>query len=153
MGDAPSGRVPASAFDPELAKSERRGAGRSKSLHGAAKKKVRQLRLRPWTRGAGSPRIAARSGGAVYFTAWAINVEEQEGEQGMAQGNGKRVSCEACYFRQNMLCALTEPEPCATFRSAERGLAPERQLAFVFRTERTRSVYAFPPPGESSAVR
>ncbi len=35
--------------------------------------------------------------------------------------------------------------PCPTYRPAERGLAPERQLAFVFRTERTRTAYAFPP--------
>ncbi len=64
----------------------------------------------------------------------------------MAQGKGKCVTCEDCYFRQNMLCALNVARPCATFRSAERGLRPERQLAFVFRTERTRSAYAFPQP-------
>jgi hypothetical protein len=40
--------------------------------------------------------------------------------------------------------------PCATFRHADRGLRPERQLAFVFRTERTRSAYAFPPPGQAA---
>jgi hypothetical protein len=45
-----------------------------------------------------------------------------------------------------MLCALNLSAPCPTFRPAERGLAPERQLAFVFRTERTRSAYAFPQP-------
>ncbi len=59
---------------------------------------------------------------------------------------GKRVSCEDCYFKRNMLCALNSDKPCATFRCAERGLKPERQLAFVFRTERTRAVYAFPQP-------
>ena len=58
----------------------------------------------------------------------------------------KRISCEDCYFAKNMLCALNLPEPCPTFRPAERGLRPERQLAFVFRTERTRSAYAFPQP-------
>ena len=58
----------------------------------------------------------------------------------------KRVTCEDCYFQKNMLCALKLQEPCATFRSAERGLAPERQLAFVFRTERKRVAYAFPQP-------
>ena len=57
----------------------------------------------------------------------------------------KKPSCEDCYFHKNMLCALSCQEPCTTFRPAERGLAPERQLAFVFRTERTRSAYAFPP--------
>jgi hypothetical protein len=59
---------------------------------------------------------------------------------------GKRASCEDCYFKRNGLCALKADKPCATFRCAERGLKPERQLAFVFRTERTRAVYAFPQP-------
>lgn len=58
----------------------------------------------------------------------------------------KTVTCEACFFHQNMLCALSLDEPCPTFRPAERNLAPERQLAFVFRTERTTSAYAFPQP-------
>jgi hypothetical protein len=58
----------------------------------------------------------------------------------------KRVTCEDCYFRQNMLCALDLAGPCPTFRSAERGLKPERQLSFVFRTQRTRTAYAFPQP-------
>ena len=47
---------------------------------------------------------------------------------------------------QNMLCALNLGKPCTTFRPAERGLAPERQLAFVFRAERTTAAYAFPQP-------
>jgi hypothetical protein len=56
----------------------------------------------------------------------------------------KCLKCDDCYFRQNMLCALGLDAPCATFRPADRGLAPERQLSFVFRTERTRAAYAFP---------
>ena len=64
-----------------------------------------------------------------------------------APGSTKRITCEDCFFHQNQLCALGLGEPCATFRPAERGLAPERQLAFVFRAERTRAVYAFPQPG------
>jgi hypothetical protein len=59
---------------------------------------------------------------------------------------GKRVSCEDCYFKRNGLCALNLDKPCATYRCAERGLKPEQQLAFVFRTERTRAVYAVPQP-------
>ncbi len=59
---------------------------------------------------------------------------------------GKRVTCEDCYFKQNMLCALELSAPCATFRSAKQGLRPERQLSFVFRTQRTRTAYAFPQP-------
>jgi len=64
----------------------------------------------------------------------------------LAKGKGKRVTCADCYFRQNMLCALKLSEACPTFRAAEQGLKPERQLTFVFRTERTRSAYAFPQP-------
>ncbi len=56
----------------------------------------------------------------------------------------KCLSCEDCYFRQNMLCALKLDAPCPTYRPAERSLAPQQQLAFVFRTERTRAAYAFP---------
>ena len=58
----------------------------------------------------------------------------------------RKVTCEDCFFHRNMLCALDLGEPCSTFRPAERGLAPERQLTFVFRAERTRSTYAFPQP-------
>jgi hypothetical protein len=58
----------------------------------------------------------------------------------------KCVTCEDCYFKRNMLCALRLGEPCATFRHADKGLQPEQQLAFVFRTERTRAAYAFPQP-------
>jgi hypothetical protein len=54
--------------------------------------------------------------------------------------------CEDCFFKQNMLCALDLGKPCPTFRSAERGLAPKRQLEFVFRAERTTAAYAFPQP-------
>jgi hypothetical protein len=58
----------------------------------------------------------------------------------------KRLSCQDCYFHKNGLCALKLQEPCPTYRPAERNLEPERQLAFVFRTERTRTAYAFPQP-------
>ncbi len=64
----------------------------------------------------------------------------------MAKGTAKQAKCEDCFFQQNMLCALNLQEPCTTFRPAELALAPERQLAFSFRTERTRAVYAFPQP-------
>jgi hypothetical protein len=63
----------------------------------------------------------------------------------VARSKAKQPTCEDCFFRQNMLCALDLDKPCTTFRPAERGLAPERQLAFVFRTERTTAAYAFPP--------
>jgi hypothetical protein len=58
----------------------------------------------------------------------------------------KQIACEDCFFHKNNLCALDLSEPCSTFRPAERNLAPERQLAFVFRTERITAAYAFPQP-------
>ena len=61
-------------------------------------------------------------------------------------GKAKRLRCEDCFFHKHMLCALDLSEPCSTFRPAERELRPPKQLAFVFRTARTRSAYAFPPP-------
>jgi hypothetical protein len=72
---------------------------------------------------------------------------DQETGTQMAK-KAKRVKCEDCFFQQNHLCALDLDEPCTTFRPAERGLAPEKQLAFSFRTtERTWAAYAFPQPG------
>lgn len=65
----------------------------------------------------------------------------------MANGKGKRVKCEDCFFHQHKLCALELSAPCATFRPADRNLAPERQLTFAFRTDRAHAVYAFPQPG------
>ena len=64
----------------------------------------------------------------------------------MANGKAKRAKCGDCYFHQKMLCALKHDEPCTTFRPAERNLVPESQLAFAFRTDRTRVAYAFPQP-------
>ncbi len=64
----------------------------------------------------------------------------------MATQKKKCLKCDDCYFRKNMLCALKLDAPCPTYRPHERGLAPERQLAFVFRTERTTAAYAFPQP-------
>jgi hypothetical protein len=69
---------------------------------------------------------------------------EPLGEERMAKA--KAPACDNCYFGKNMLCALNLGRPCPTYRPADRGLKPERQLAFVFRAERTRAVYAFPQP-------
>jgi hypothetical protein len=62
------------------------------------------------------------------------------------KAKAKCVTCKDCYFGANGLCALNLGEPCPTYRPADRGLRPERQLAFVFRTERTHAAYAFPQP-------
>ncbi len=66
----------------------------------------------------------------------------------MAKGAKKsvKVTCEDCYFKRNMLCALNLDAPCPTFRDAERGLQPPTQLSFVFRTDRRRLLHAFSAP-------
>lgn len=64
-----------------------------------------------------------------------------------------KVSCEQCYFRVNLLCALEVPQPCATFRPAEAELRPPQQLRFVFRQERrSRAAWAFPSAQEQASL-
>jgi hypothetical protein len=74
----------------------------------------------------------------------------------MAKGRtvAKKVTCEQCFFRRNMLCALTLEEPCATFRpDSPEGLRPPRQMRFVFRQERrTQAAWAFPDAQEQAAL-
>lgn len=60
--------------------------------------------------------------------------------------SSKRPTCEDCFFQQNLLCSLDRSGPCPTFRAADRGLKPERQLTFAFRSPHAHSVYAFPQP-------
>lgn len=65
----------------------------------------------------------------------------------------RKVTCEECYFRRNMLCALDLQEPCATFRPYASALKPPPQLHFVFRQERrTRAAWAFPTAQEQAAL-
>jgi hypothetical protein len=65
----------------------------------------------------------------------------------------KQVTCEDCFFRCNLLCALDLDEPCATFRPNEAQLKPPQQLRFVFRQERrTRAAWAFPSAQEQAAL-
>jgi hypothetical protein len=64
-----------------------------------------------------------------------------------------KVSCEDCYFRRNLLCALAQAEPCATFRPHEAQLRPPPQLRLVFRTElRTHAAWAFPSAQEQASL-
>lgn len=65
-----------------------------------------------------------------------------------------KASCEDCFFRANMLCALELDAPCATFRPAAAELEPPPQLRLVFRHERrARSAWAFPSADEQAALR
>jgi hypothetical protein len=68
---------------------------------------------------------------------------------------GTKVSCEDCFFRANLLCALPTCEPCASFRPDHPdGLSPPRQMQFVFRAERrVRTAWAFPSAEDQMALR
>jgi hypothetical protein len=70
------------------------------------------------------------------------------------QGGTKKVSCEDCFFRQNLLCALDCESACPTFRpNHPEGLRPPQQLRFVFRQERRRQVaWALPTAQEQAAL-
>ena len=74
----------------------------------------------------------------------------------MASGraHGGKVSCDGCFFKQNMLCAVTESGPCATYRpNRPEGLRPPSQLRFNFRQERRLQVaWAFPSASEQVAL-
>lgn len=77
--------------------------------------------------------------------------EVQSGRQGRRQPS--RVSCEECFFKRNMLCALELAEPCATFRPNEAQLKPPQQMRLVFRQERrAQAAWAFPSAQEQAAM-
>ena len=64
-----------------------------------------------------------------------------------------KVTCEDCYFRRNLLCALAVSEPCATYRPYEAQLQPPPQLRLVFRTElRACAAWAFPSAQEQASL-
>ena len=69
-------------------------------------------------------------------------------------GRAPKVSCEDCFFRSNMLCALTLDEACATYRpNHPEGLRPPQQMRFVFRQERRfQTAWAFPSAQEQAAL-
>jgi hypothetical protein len=65
-----------------------------------------------------------------------------------------KVSCDDCFFHQNLLCAVTDSGPCATYRpNHPDGLRPPQQLQFVFRHDRRLQVaWAFPTASEQQAL-
>jgi len=67
---------------------------------------------------------------------------------------GAKVTCEDCFFRRNLLCAIDDGKTCATFRpNGPGGLHPPRQLRFAFRQERrTRAAWSFPSAQEQAAL-
>ena len=72
----------------------------------------------------------------------------------MGKSRVGKVSCEQCFFRCHMLCALELDEPCPTFRPDHpEGLRPPQQLRFTFRQERrVRAAWAFPTAQEQAAL-
>ena len=74
----------------------------------------------------------------------------------MASGRSAagRAKCEDCFFHRNLLCAVSETGPCATYRPDHpEGLRPPRQLRFVFRQERRLQVaWALPSADEQVAL-
>lgn len=84
---------------------------------------------------------------------------ESNGVGGSRMANGRssgaKVSCDGCFFQQNMLCAVSRKgDPCATFRPARpEGLRPPSQMRFTFRQERRLQVaWAFPSASEQVAL-
>jgi hypothetical protein len=76
-----------------------------------------------------------------------------QGARKKTRSGSRAVSCEDCFFRANMLCALDVQEPCATFRPSEAQLRPPQQLRLVFRQERrNRAAWAFPSAQEQAAL-
>jgi hypothetical protein len=69
-----------------------------------------------------------------------------------ARAATRKVTCEECYFKRNMLCALELSEPCATFRPYAAQLKPPSQLRLVFRQQGPRAVWAFPTAQEQAAL-
>jgi hypothetical protein len=80
--------------------------------------------------------------------------EKVSGFMATGRALGGKVSCDGCFFKQNMLCAVTESGPCATYRpNRPEGLRPPSQLRFNFRQERRLQVaWAFPSASEQVAL-
>jgi hypothetical protein len=79
----------------------------------------------------------------------------EEGAVVANRGTGAtKVTCEDCFFHQNLLCAVSDSGPCATYRpNHPDGLRPPSQLRFVFRQDRRLQVaWAFPTASEQVAL-
>jgi hypothetical protein len=71
-----------------------------------------------------------------------------------ARTASREASCEDCFFRRNLLCALALEQACPTFRPDHpEGLRPPRQLRFHFRQQgRTTAAWAFPSADEQATL-
>lgn len=73
---------------------------------------------------------------------------------GDARVGAGKASCEECFFRVHLLCAVSDAGPCATYRpNHPEGLRPPPQMRFVFRQERRLQVaWAFPSANDQLAM-
>lgn len=96
---------------------------------------------------------ALQTSTALCFDGSQMSATGLKGRSGRGAA-GRKVSCDSCYFKCNLLCALQLDEPCATYRpDSPEGLRPPSQLRFVFRNERrTQSAWAFPSAQEQAAL-
>ncbi|MGE5617624.1 MAG: hypothetical protein ACM3UX_01670 [Candidatus Woesearchaeota archaeon] len=97
-------------------------------------------------------RLAGRGQPSTTATRRGSSITD-EGVEETAMATGRtsiKASCENCFFHKNLLCAVSETGPCATFRPARpEGLRPPSQMRFVFRQERRLQVaWAFPSANE-----
>jgi hypothetical protein len=71
-----------------------------------------------------------------------------------ARSKTKKVSCESCYFKCNLLCALSVEEPCVAYRpDSPEGLKPPRQMRLAFRDDSiSRPAFAFRSAQEQAAL-
>jgi hypothetical protein len=71
-----------------------------------------------------------------------------------ARPKAKKVSCESCYFKCNLLCALSVDEPCVSYRpDGPEGLRPPRQMRLNFRDDSlSRPSVAFRSAQEQAAL-
>ena len=88
------------------------------------------------------------------FAAWPVADLGRDVFHAPLMPSQKKISCDDCYFRRNLLCALQDDLPCATYRpNHPEGLRPPQQLRFTFRQERrTRAAWAFPTAQEQAAL-
>ena len=60
----------------------------------------------------------------------------KSGKKSGSRSRRKPISCDDCFFRRRMLCALELDEPCSTFRpDGPEGLVPPEQPSLLVRPE------------------
>jgi hypothetical protein len=109
------------------------------------------LRKRPLTGSRKSDIIAAGPETERRAAIWNQREDRTRLAKTAGRARVKAPSCEDCYFRKNMLCALSDG-PCATFRpDRPEGLVPPRQPVLLMRTPRWAGRVETPSPATIAA--